>query len=93
VKTIGEGFLATFDGPARAIRCACAVRDGVRSPGLDIRAGLHAGQCELMGDHVGGIETCSPTPSSGSGLCHVRSRFRRRADREAVPKSYGEAEF
>jgi len=55
VKTAGDGFLATFDGPARAIRCACAVRDAVRSLGIEIRAGLHTGECELMGDDVGGI--------------------------------------
>ncbi|MDP9490755.1 MAG: adenylate/guanylate cyclase domain-containing protein [Actinomycetota bacterium] len=55
VDTAGDGFLATFDGPARAIRCACAVRDAVRSLRLEIRAGLHTGECELMGDKVGGI--------------------------------------
>ena len=55
VKTVGDGFLATFDGPARAIRCACAIRDGVRSLGIEIRAGLHTGECELIGDDVGGI--------------------------------------
>ena len=55
VKTIGDGFLATFDGPARAIRCACAIRDGVRPLGIEIRAGLHTGECELMDDDVGGI--------------------------------------
>ena len=55
VDTAGDGFLATFDGPARAIRCACAVRDAVRSLELEIRAGLHTGECELMGDKVGGI--------------------------------------
>lgn len=55
VNTAGDGFLATFDGPARAIRCACAVRDAVRSLGIEIRAGLHTGECELMGDDVGGI--------------------------------------
>jgi class 3 adenylate cyclase len=55
VKTMGDGFLATFDGPARAIRCACAVRDGIRPLGIDVRAGLHTGECELMDDDVGGI--------------------------------------
>jgi class 3 adenylate cyclase len=55
VKTVGDGFLATFDGPARAIRCACAIRDGVHPLGMEIRAGLHTGECELMGDDVGGI--------------------------------------
>jgi len=55
VKTTGDGFLATFDGPARAIRCACAIRDGVGPLGIEIRAGLHTGECELIGDDVGGI--------------------------------------
>jgi class 3 adenylate cyclase len=52
---VGDGFLATFDGPARAIRCACTIRDGVRSLGLEIRAGLHTGECELTDEDVGGI--------------------------------------
>ena len=57
VETTGDGFLATFDGPARAIRCACAIRDAVRRLGLEIRAGLHTGECEVMADgaDVGGI--------------------------------------
>jgi pimeloyl-ACP methyl ester carboxylesterase len=55
VRTIGDGFFATFDGPARAIHCASAIRDGVRSLGIDIRAGLHAGECELLDDDVRGI--------------------------------------
>jgi pimeloyl-ACP methyl ester carboxylesterase len=55
VKTVGDGFLATFDGPARAIRCARAVHGGVRPLGIELRAGLHTGECELMGDDVGGI--------------------------------------
>jgi class 3 adenylate cyclase/alpha-beta hydrolase superfamily lysophospholipase len=56
VKTMGDGFLATFDGPARAIRCALAIRDGARSQfGLQVRSGLHTGEIELIGDDVGGI--------------------------------------
>jgi class 3 adenylate cyclase len=55
VKTMGDGFLAAFDGPARAIRCACSARDAVRQLGLEIRAGLHTGECEVMGDDIGGI--------------------------------------
>ena len=47
VRLTGDGFLATFDGPARAIRCACAIRDAVRGLGLEIRAGLHTGEIEL----------------------------------------------
>jgi pimeloyl-ACP methyl ester carboxylesterase len=55
VDTAGDGFLATFDGPIRAIRCALAARDGVRNLGLEIRAGLHTGEIELAGDRVRGI--------------------------------------
>jgi class 3 adenylate cyclase len=55
VDTAGDGFLATFDGPARAIRCACAIRDGLHALGVEIRAGLHTGECEMIGGKVGGI--------------------------------------
>jgi pimeloyl-ACP methyl ester carboxylesterase/class 3 adenylate cyclase len=55
IDTAGDGFLATFDGPARAVRCACAISKGVRALGLEIRAGLHTGECERMGDKLGGI--------------------------------------
>jgi class 3 adenylate cyclase len=51
----GDGFFARFDGPARAIRCACAISDGMRALGLEIRAGLHTGECEVMDGKVGGI--------------------------------------
>jgi pimeloyl-ACP methyl ester carboxylesterase/class 3 adenylate cyclase len=55
VKTMGDGFLATFDGPARGIRCARAVADQVRSLDIELRAGLHTGECELIGDDIGGM--------------------------------------
>jgi class 3 adenylate cyclase/pimeloyl-ACP methyl ester carboxylesterase len=56
LDTAGDGFFASFDGPARAIRCACAITDGVKALGIQVRAGLHAGECELMNDEkVGGI--------------------------------------
>jgi class 3 adenylate cyclase len=55
VKSTGDGVLATFDGPGRAIRCACAIRDSVRALGIDIRAGLHIGEIEVVGDDVAGI--------------------------------------
>lgn len=55
VKTTGDGFLATFAGPSRAIQCGRALHDGVRQLGLEIRIGLHTGECELMGDDVGGL--------------------------------------
>ena len=55
VKTTGDGFLATFDSPGRAVQCARAIRDGVRHLGLEIRAGLHTGECEISGTDVAGI--------------------------------------
>jgi class 3 adenylate cyclase len=55
VKTTGDGMLALFDGPARGVRCAEAVRDAVGELGIEIRAGLHVGECELRGDDVGGL--------------------------------------
>jgi uncharacterized protein (TIGR00369 family) len=55
VKTTGDGFLATFDSPGRAVQCARAIRDGVRGLGLDVRAGLHTGECEMSGADVAGI--------------------------------------
>ncbi|MDP9343263.1 MAG: adenylate/guanylate cyclase domain-containing protein [Actinomycetota bacterium] len=55
VDTAGDGFMAAFDGPARAIRCARAIVEGVRELGLEVRAGIHTGECEQMGDRLGGI--------------------------------------
>ncbi len=55
IDTAGDGFFASFDGPARAIRCACAITEAVRELGLDVRAGLHTGECELVEGKVGGI--------------------------------------
>lgn len=55
VKTTGDGFLASFDGPERAVRCARAIQSGVRGNGLLIRAGVHTGECELRGDDLAGI--------------------------------------
>ena len=55
IDTTGDGFFATFDGPARAIRCACAIIEAVRELGLELRAGLHTGECELDNGQVRGI--------------------------------------
>jgi len=55
VQVTGDGFLAMFDGPARAIQCARALGDAARRIGLQIRAGVHTGECELIGEHVSGI--------------------------------------
>jgi class 3 adenylate cyclase len=55
IDTAGDGFFATFDGPARAILCACAVRDALAELGLDVRAGVHAGECEIVDAKISGI--------------------------------------
>jgi class 3 adenylate cyclase len=55
LDTAGDGFLASFDGPARAVRCACAISDAVHELGLEVRAGLHTGECELIDGKVGGV--------------------------------------
>jgi pimeloyl-ACP methyl ester carboxylesterase len=55
VRDTGDGFLATFDGPARGVRCARALLDALADAGIDARAGLHTGECEIIGDGVGGI--------------------------------------
>ncbi len=55
IRVIGDGFLATFDGPARAVHCAIAIRDEVRELGMDIRAGLHVGEIEVHPDDIAGL--------------------------------------
>jgi class 3 adenylate cyclase len=55
INTTGDGFLAAFDGPARAIRCTRAAVDSVKGLGIDIRAGLHTGECERLAAKLGGI--------------------------------------
>jgi class 3 adenylate cyclase len=55
VKTTGDGFLATFDGPARAVGCAQGICEAVKPLGLEVRAGCHTGEIELMGSDVGGV--------------------------------------
>jgi pimeloyl-ACP methyl ester carboxylesterase len=55
VKTVGDGFVATFDGPGRGIRCAQAIAEDVERLGIEIRAGLHTGECEIVGDDVAGV--------------------------------------
>ena len=67
VKTTGDGFLALFDGPARAVRCAREIGRALQPLGLDVRAGLHTGEVELFGDDVGGIAV------------HIASRIAQRA--------------
>ena len=72
LNTTGDGFVASFDGPARAVGCACAVRGEVRSLGLEIRAGVHTGEAELAGGRIGGI------------LLHIAARVAAEAGPEEV---------
>jgi class 3 adenylate cyclase len=69
VKTTGDGLLASFDGPARAVRAADAVRAGLREVGLEVRVGLHTGEVELVGDDIGGIAV----HSAARVLAHARA--------------------
>jgi class 3 adenylate cyclase len=55
ISTSGDSFLAMFDGPQRAIRCTMSIRDAVQALGIEMRAGLHTGECEIRGDDIGGI--------------------------------------
>jgi pimeloyl-ACP methyl ester carboxylesterase len=55
IKTTGDGVMATFDGPARGVLCACTIADEIRPLGIEVRAGLHTGECEIIGDDVAGI--------------------------------------
>jgi class 3 adenylate cyclase len=70
VDTAGDGFLATFDGPARAVRCATAIADAVRELGIEIRAGVHTGEVEVDGDAVRGI-ACTSAPSARAPIVMV----------------------
>jgi len=79
IDTAGDGFLATFDGPAQAVRCACAIREGLRRFGITIRAGVHTGECEPMGEKVVGIAVhigARVAASAGAGEILVSSSVR-----------------
>ena len=79
IKTMGDGFLATFDGPARGIRCAQAVVEAARGLGVEVRAGLHTGECEVIGDDIGGLAVHIATAvgsSAGAGEVLVSSTVR-----------------
>jgi len=72
IKTLGDGFLATFDGPARAVRCAGAIIEALRTLSLQVRCGVHTGEIEMMGDDIGGIAV------------HIASRIAALADGREV---------
>ena len=93
VDTAGDGFFATFDGPARAIRCGSAVVSGLRALGLEVRAGVHTGECELVGDKVAGLAVhigrpCREPGGAGRGarLADGQGPRRRLGDRVRGPR-------
>jgi class 3 adenylate cyclase len=55
IDTAGDGLFASFDGPGRGVSCACAIRDAIRPLGIEVRAGLHTGECELINGKLGGL--------------------------------------
>ena len=55
IDTAGDGLFASFDGPARAVSCACAIRDATRALGIEVRSGLHTGECEVIDGKLGGL--------------------------------------
>ena len=93
VKTMGDGFLVTFDGPARAVRCAQAIVTGARDLGIEVRAGLHTGEIELDGDDVAGIAVAIGArvgalagAGTGAGLPDDQGSHRRIGDRLRRPR-------
>ena len=79
VKSLGDGLLATFDGPARAVRCAAAIGERLRPLGIELRSGLHTGEIELRGDDVAGIAVhiaARVAKTAGSGEVVVSSTVR-----------------
>jgi class 3 adenylate cyclase len=97
LDTAGDGFFASFDGPARAIRCACAITEGVRELGLEVRAGLHAGECELMEGKVGGVAVhigARVAAEAGPGEVVVSSTVRELVAGSEIPfRERGEVEL
>lgn len=85
IKVLGDGFLATFDGPARAVRCANAVMEALRALGLDIRCGVHTGEIEMKGDDIGGIAV--HTASRIAALANPREVLVSRTVRDLVAGS------
>jgi pimeloyl-ACP methyl ester carboxylesterase/class 3 adenylate cyclase len=70
IKRTGDGFLATFDGPARGVRCAAAIRDALAQLGLEVRSGLHTGECELFDHDIGGIAVHIAARVNGLASAH-----------------------
>ncbi len=101
VDTAGDGFLAAFDGPARAVRCALSAGDAVRQLGVEIRAGIHTGECELDGPkirgiavHTGRADRLARRPGRGARLADgqgSRRRLRPRVRRSRRARAQGRA--
>ncbi len=95
----GDGFLATFDAPERALSCACAIRAAVRRIGIEIRGGLHTGEVELVGNNVGGIAVhiaARVLTAAAPGEIVVSSTLRvevQRAERRELRRQAGGAEL
>jgi hypothetical protein len=97
IDTAGDGFFATFDGPAHAIRCACAIRKALADVGMTVRAGLHTGECELSEGKVGGIAVHigarvaaharpgAPFQRASPGRRYVRRQARARSKTKELP--------
>jgi class 3 adenylate cyclase len=87
VKTIGDGVLACFDGPTLAIRAAAAIRAAVRDLGLELRAGVHTGECERIGDDLGGIHVhvgARVAAAAGAGEILVSETVRELVDGSSI---------
>jgi class 3 adenylate cyclase len=67
IDNAGDGFCASFDGPARAIRCALAIREDLHRIGLDVRAGIHTGECEVLHDKLAGVAIHAAARIAASG--------------------------
>jgi ATP-dependent DNA helicase RecQ len=99
VNTSGYGFLATFDGRQRAIRCAMSIRDSVQALGIEVRAGLHTGECEVRGDDIGGIAVhigARVSALAGSNDVLVSSTLRggmRAAQRDEIHRRFRDDEY
>jgi class 3 adenylate cyclase len=76
LDSAGDGVLAAFDGPARAVRCACAVGESVKALGLAVRAGVHTGECEVLGNKLAGIAVHIGARVAGAGEVLVSSTVR-----------------
>ena len=76
MRSLGDGFLATFDGPARAVRCACSIAEAVRALDIQVRSGLHTGEIEVASDDVQGIAVIARLSAGRAGRYWYREPSR-----------------